>query len=44
MVDLIDPMKNASDPTGSLVPFTIAVPDPVLDDLKRRLDATRFPE
>lgn len=28
----------------TISPFVINVPQPVLDDLKRRLDATRFPE
>ncbi|WP_410014806.1 epoxide hydrolase family protein [Sodalis sp. C49] len=28
----------------TLSPFVINIPQPVLDDLKRRLDATRFPE
>ncbi len=30
--------------TGEVTPFTIAVPEEVLDDLRRRLRATRWPE
>ncbi|TCL05014.1 epoxide hydrolase family protein [Sodalis ligni] len=44
MLDFIDPMKSAPGQTEFLSPFTIAIPEAVLEDLKRRLDATRLPE
>lgn len=39
-----DDAAPATASSENIVPFRIAVPQTVLDDLQRRLDATRFPE